>query len=148
MLAPKVILKFFVTLYVPLRSATHCGPKLSSAEATVLTAWSIAGRSLPVRYATLLGNGTDDVPLAAWGARYATEPVVEVLQKHPNAYATLLANHGPFVWGDTVLGVARQLVFLEEASYFTFLAEQLGGARELPAGAYEAVQLGKQKYYA
>jgi len=113
-----------------------------------LTAWSIAGRSLPVRYATLLGHGTDDVPLAAWGARYAPEPVVDVLKKHPNAYAALLANHGPFVWGDSVIGVARQLVFLEEASYFTFLAEQLGGAKELPAGAYEAVQLGKQKYYA
>lgn len=113
-----------------------------------LTAWSIAGRPLPVRYATLLGHGTDDIPLAAWGARYAAEPVVAALREHPKAYATLLANHGPFTWADGVLGVAKQLVFLEEAAYFTLLAEQLGGAKPLPEGAYEAVQLGKQKFYA
>ena len=113
-----------------------------------LTAWSIAGRPLPVRYATLLGHGTDDVPLAAWGARYAAEPVVAALRAHPNAYATLLANHGPFTWADSVLGVAKQLVFLEEAAYFTFLAEQLGGAKPLPEGAFEAVQAGKKKFYA
>lgn len=113
-----------------------------------LTAWSIAGRPLPVRYATLLGNGTDDIPLAAWGARYAPEPVIDVLNKHPNAKAALLANHGPFLWAESVLAAARQLVFLEEAAYFTFLAEQLGGAKELPPGAYEAVQRGREKYYA
>jgi len=113
-----------------------------------LTAWSIAGRALPVCYATLLGHGTDDVPLAAWGARYAAEPVVDALRAHPNAYATLLANHGPFTWADSVIGVARQLAFLEEAAYFTYLAEQLGGAQPLPEGAFEAVQLGRKKFYA
>lgn len=57
-------------------------------------------------------------------------------------YATLLANHGPFTWADSVLGVAKQLIFLEEAAYFTFLAELL------PEGAYAAVQPGKKKFYA
>jgi L-ribulose-5-phosphate 4-epimerase len=113
-----------------------------------LTAWSIAGRALPVRYATLLGNGTDDIPLAAWGARYAEQPVIDVLRKHPKAKATLLANHGPFAWADSVLNAARQLVFLEEAAYFTHLAEQIGGAKELPPGAFEAVELGRKKFYA
>ncbi len=112
-----------------------------------LTAWSLAGRALPARYATLLNASDEDIPLARWGARYAIEPVREVLAHHPRATAALLANHGPFAWGNGVHEVARLLSFLEEAAHFTLLAEQLGGAQPLPAGAYEAVQAGRKKFY-
>lgn len=129
-----------------LRERPHANAVIHT-HAPYLTAWSIAGRPLPVRYVTLAGQGTDDVPLTAWGPRYAAEPVIATLREHPQAYAALLANHGPFSWADSVHGVAKQLAFLEEAAYFTYLAEQLGGAKPLPAGAFDAIQLGRKKFY-
>lgn len=110
-----------------------------------LTAFSIARQPLPAYTNSLLGSLNEDqsVPVANWGPRYSTDPVVAALRENPHTPAVLLANHGPFAWSSGgVLSVSRLLVNLEEAAYLTFLARQLGGAQSLPYGAAEQVRKG------
>ena len=110
-----------------------------------LTAFAIAGRALRPHATQLLGMLDEDqeVPLTAWGPRYAPEPVVAALREHPRAPAALLANHGPFAWSERdVLAATRLLVNLEEAAYLTFLAQQLGTPQPFPSGAAQRSRLG------
>jgi ribulose-5-phosphate 4-epimerase/fuculose-1-phosphate aldolase len=103
-----------------------------------LTAFAIAGRPLRAHATQLLGILDEDqeIPLTAWGPRYAAEPVISALRDHPHAPAALLANHGPFAWSERdVLAATRLLVNLEEAANLTFLAQQIGTPQPFPAGA-------------
>lgn len=113
-----------------------------------LTGYSVAGRPLPNRYIPLLARTREDFPVAEWGPRYAPEPVVRLLAEHPQAPGALLANHGPFAWGRSVLDVTRFFIALEESAHVFFVAEQLGGVAAIPADAYERVQQGRRKFYA
>lgn len=113
-----------------------------------LTGFAVAGRPLPNKYIPLLARTPDEYPVAEWGPRYAAEPVLAALEQHPQAQAALLANHGPFAWGDSVLDVVNFLIALEESAHVFFIAEHLGGVKELPADAYQRVQEGRRKYYA
>ncbi|MDF3866762.1 class II aldolase/adducin family protein [Pseudomonas denitrificans (nom. rej.)] len=110
-----------------------------------LSAFAIARRPLPAHTNALLFGIDEDqaIPVAEWGPRYASEPVVAALREHPWTPAVLLANHGPFAWTEGgVLAATRLLVNLEESAYLSFLAEQLGGARTFPAGAAKQVRQG------
>lgn len=113
-----------------------------------LTGFSAAGRPLPNRYIPLLARTPDDIPVAEWGPRYAPEPVEKLLDEHPNAPAALLANHGPFAWGKSVLEVTSFFIALEESAHVFFVAEQLGGVKQVPENAYERVQQGRHTFYA
>lgn len=112
-----------------------------------LTGYSVAGRPLPNRYIPLLARTPDDVPVAEWGPRYAAEPVLKLLKEHPRALGALLANHGPFAWGKSVLDVTNFFIALEESAHVFFVAEALGGVKQLPANAYERVQQGRNTFY-
>lgn len=112
-----------------------------------LTAHAIARRPLRPYSSGLLGLLREDqqIPVSEWGPRYASQPVVDLLRDDTTAPAVLLANHGPFAWSEKgVLGAARLLVALEDAAHLALLAEQLGGAQALPAGAAELARRGWQ----
>lgn len=113
-----------------------------------LTGYSAAGRPLPNRYIPLLARTPDDIPVAEWGPRYAIEPVNKLLDEHPKAPAALLANHGPFAWGKSVLDATNFLIALEESAHVFFIAEQLGGVKQVPENAFERVQQGRQTFWA
>jgi L-fuculose-phosphate aldolase/L-ribulose-5-phosphate 4-epimerase len=113
-----------------------------------LTGFAVAGRPLPNRYIPLLARSADDLPVAQWGPRYAPEPVLELLREHPQAHGALLANHGPFAWGKSVLEVTNFFIALEESAHVFFVAESLGGVKSLPENAFERVQQGRRKFYA
>jgi len=112
-----------------------------------LTGYAVAGRPLPNQYIPLLARSPEDFPVAEWGPRSDAEPVIELLKKHPKAPAALLANHGPFAWGTGVIEVVNFFIALEESAHVFFVAEQLGGIKQLPANAYERVQQGRKKFY-
>ncbi|MDU9394695.1 class II aldolase/adducin family protein [Pseudomonas sp. zfem002] len=110
-----------------------------------LSAFAIAGRPLRAHASQLLGVLDEDqeIPLTAWGPRYAPEPVIAALQAHPRAPATLLANHGPFAWSERdALAATRLLINLEESAHLTWLAAQLGTPQPFPAGAAERSRQG------
>ena len=112
-----------------------------------LTAHAIARRPLRPYSSGLLGLLREDhqIPVSEWGPRYASQPVIDLLRDDTTAPAVLLANHGPFAWSEKgVLGAARLLVALEDAAHLALLAEQLGGAQALPAGAAELARRGWQ----
>lgn len=112
-----------------------------------LTAHAIARRPLRPYSSGLLGLLREDqqIPVSEWGPRYTSQPVIDLLRDDTTAPAVLLANHGPFAWSEKgVLGAARLLVALEDAAHLALLAEQLGGAQALPAGAAELARRGWQ----
>jgi L-ribulose-5-phosphate 4-epimerase len=108
-----------------------------------LTGWAIAQRPLPVRYSALLRfSKVSEIPVATWGPRYAKAPVIEAIKAHSEAPAVLLGNRGLLAWGVGIQATAQFVVILEEGAHFTLIAEQLGGAKDFPPGAFEAVQAG------
>ena len=103
---------------------------------------ALANRDGPTR---LRLREDQQIPVSEWGPRYASQPVIDLLRDDTTAPAVLLANHGPFAWSEKgVLGAARLLVALEDAAHLALLAEQLGGAQALPAGAAELARRGWQ----
>lgn len=108
-----------------------------------LTGWAIAQRPLPVRYSALLRfSKVSEIPVSTWGPRYAKAPVIEAIKANPDAPAVLLGNRGLLAWGNGIQATAFFVVLLEEGAHFTLIAEQLGGAKDFPEGAFEAVQQG------
>ncbi len=91
-----------------------------------LTGYAVAGRPLPNQYIPLIGRHRENVPVSKWGARHEAQPLHELLAEHPDASAALLSNHGPFVWGASVLEVVNHLIALEESAHVFHIAEQAG----------------------
>lgn len=108
-----------------------------------LAAFSVAGRVLPNHHLSLPRFGVrTEVPLAGWSTRYDGTTIAGALAEALDAPAVLHANHGVFVFGKSISEAARVNVFLEEGARILFLAEQLGGSKPLPEGAYESIQAG------
>lgn len=112
-------------------------------HAVYLTAFSVAGRKVPCSHISLPRfNVRVEIPVAKWSPRFDGSTVGCLLAEQPEVPAVLHGNHGVFVFGDSITEAAKRLVFLEEAARIIYLAEQLGGAKLLPEGAYADIQSG------
>jgi ribulose-5-phosphate 4-epimerase/fuculose-1-phosphate aldolase len=134
-------LREIAAIYVALFNAK---PQIDSAVHTRsphLAAFAVAHRPLPVVYGTgLLKRTPAPVPVAPWTARLSAQPVLAALDAHPLAPALLLGNRGVLAWGSEPIDkLVRFVASLEEVATIAIRAQVLGGARALPAGAYEAM---------
>ena len=111
-----------------------------------LLAFALANQPLPDRYEALLRFGqTEAVPVAPWaprGTERSVGAIVDLVTAHPDTRAVLLGNHGVLVFGSSPDATVSLLVVLEEAAEAELRAATLGGARDLEAGALEAVRAG------
>ena len=107
-----------------------------------LAAFAVAHRPLPVIYGTgLLKRTPIPVPVSPWTARLSAHSILATLKAHPRAPALLLANRGVLAWGNEPIDkLVRFIASLEEVATIAVRAQILGGARALPAGAFEIVQ--------
>lgn len=114
-----------------------------------LTAFALAGRSLPCRYEALLRHGQGEpVPVVAWAPRGSDASVAgigDALDRHPATLAVLLANHGVLAFSSSPVAAAKLVVVLEEAAEAEIRSAALGGARDLPQGALDQVRLGMSR---
>lgn len=105
------------------------------------TSFAVAHQPLPCAYEALLRFGvTVDIPVTAWaprGSRESIANIVEQLQRHPDAPAVLLGNHGLLAFGADPLSTVFLIVSMEEAAEMTLEARALGGERSFPDGALE-----------
>jgi L-ribulose-5-phosphate 4-epimerase len=108
------------------------------------TAFALAHQELPCRAEPLLRFGqAEPVPLVPWGPRgseVSVRGIEAVLGERPGTRAVLLANHGLLVFGPDPLATARLVVAIEEAAESELAAAALGGAKDFPPGALEAVR--------
>lgn len=112
-------------------------------HSTYLAAYSVAERPLQNHHISLPRFGIrDEIPVAAWSTRYDGTTIANILQEKPDVPAVLHANHGAFIFGDSIVEATRHAVFFEEGAKILLLAEQLGGIKRLPPDAYEAIQAG------
>jgi L-ribulose-5-phosphate 4-epimerase len=109
-----------------------------------VTAFALARRPLPCRYEALLRYGqAEEVPVVPWAPRGSEESVrgiVEALRARPETRAVLLANHGLLALGSSPLTAAGLVVAMEEAAETELKAAAIGGAKDFPAGALDAVR--------
>jgi len=106
-----------------------------------LTTFAMARERLPCRYESALRQGVyESIPVVEWAPRGSPESVrniVDQIRAHPGLPCVLLANHGLLAFSDTPRHAAQVIVALEEAAVLMLGAATLGGARELPPGAFE-----------
>jgi len=104
------------------------------------TAFALARRPLPCRYEALLRRGQyGEMPVAAWAPRGSTalgRAIAETVRAHPRTSALLLANHGVLVWGPSPTAAAKLAIVVEEAAEAELRAAAIGGAKDLPPGAF------------
>ncbi len=109
-----------------------------------LLAFALANQPLPDRYEALLRFGqAEAVPVAPWaprGTERSVGAIVDLVTAHPQTLAVLLGNHGVLVLGPSPDAAVSLVVVLEEAAEAELRAIALGGARDLEAGALEAVR--------
>lgn len=109
-----------------------------------VTAFALAHRPLPCRYEPLLRHGqVEDVPVVAWAPRGSDASVVgiaDALDRRPATQAVLLANHGLLAFGSSPLAAAKLVIILEEAAEAELRAVAIGGAKDLPRDAADAVR--------
>jgi L-ribulose-5-phosphate 4-epimerase len=109
-----------------------------------VTAFALAHAPLPVRYEALLRHGqAEPVPVVAWAPRGSpalAAGIEEVLSASPGTSAVLLANHGLLAFAASPARAAALVITLEEAARAELGAAPLGGARDFPPGALEAVR--------
>lgn len=139
---PDIGLREIAGSYVALFNAK---PQIASAAHTRsphLAAFAVAHRALPVVFGTgLLKRTPAPVPVVPWTARLSAESLLATLAAQPLAPAALLANRGVLAWGnEPVNKLARFVVSLEEVATIAIRAQALGGARDLPPGAYDAMR--------
>ena len=108
-----------------------------------LTAFAVAQQPLPIVYGSgLLKRTPVALPVTHWLPGQSVTSFEATLRDQPLASAALLANHGFIAWGaESIEKLARFVISLEESASITINARALGGAKPLPAGAYEAMQL-------
>jgi len=108
-----------------------------------VTAFALAHVPLPCRYEALLRHGqAGHVPVVPWaprGSAASVEGITHALELAPGTQAVLLGNHGLLAFGPSPAAAAALVVALEEAALAELGAASLGGAKDFPADALEAV---------
>lgn len=108
------------------------------------TAFAVANQPLPCRHEPLLRFGqAETVPVVAWGPRgsqVSVRGIESALEEQPGTNAVLLANHGLLVFGADPLAAARLVVAVEESAEAELAAAAVGGAKDFPPGALDAVR--------
>lgn len=108
-----------------------------------LVAFAVAHRPLPCRYEPMLRHGQQcEVPVVPWaprGSDTSVGDIARVLGAEPATCAVLLANHGVLALAPSAAAAVKLVVALEEAAAAEIRASPLGGGRDLPPGAFEAV---------
>ena len=106
------------------------------------TGFAVAGQAIAPAYEAMVRNGlTEGVPVARYGPRGSEESVnniAEVLKAHQGIRALLLENHGVLAFAESVAGAVRVNMTVEESAEIMLYAQQLGGAKPLPAQMIEA----------
>ncbi|MDP8929497.1 MAG: class II aldolase/adducin family protein [Actinomycetota bacterium] len=106
-----------------------------------LTAFALAGRSLPCRYEAMLRRGQEKaVPIVEWAPRGSTkfvQAIAQALNGCPKTLALLLANHGVLAFGASAMAAAKLVAVLEEAAEAEIRAAAIGGATDLPSKGFE-----------
>lgn len=101
------------------------------------TGFAVSGRPIPPAYEAMVRNGlTEGVPVARYGPRGSEESVnniAAVLRAHQGIRALLLENHGVLAFADSLAGAVRANMTVEESAEIMLYAEQLGGAKPIPA---------------
>lgn len=109
-----------------------------------ITAFALAHQPLPCRYEALLRWGqAEPVPVVPWGPRgsdVSVRGIAAALDQQPDTRAVLLANHGLLAFGDSAALAAQMVTILEETAGMELAAATLGGAKEFPPGALDAVR--------
>lgn len=141
---PDAGLREIAASYVALFNAKAHITSAAHTRSPHLAAFAVAHRPLPVVYGTgLLKRTPVPVPVASWAPQLSAASLLAALNAHPLASAVLLANRGVLAWGnEPIARLARFIVSLEEVATIVIQAQALGGARDLPPGAYEAMQSG------
>ncbi|MBC7230886.1 MAG: class II aldolase/adducin family protein [Actinobacteria bacterium] len=107
------------------------------AHPPVATAFAVAGKPLDLHLIPEAVIFLGEVPLVPFhppGSPELAEAIVPYLADHD---AVLLENHGVLCWGSDVEQAYHRLETVEFCAQVTFTSQQLGGARELPAGPLE-----------
>lgn len=98
------------------------------------TAFAIAGREIPVAYEAMARfDFTQPVPVAKYGPRGSEQSInniVEVVQ--PDTKVVLLENHGLLAFDSDIQKTIHDILILEESAEMLILADQIGGAKEIP----------------
>ena len=106
------------------------------------TGFAVAGQAIAPAYEAMVRNGlTEGVPVARYGPRGSEESVnniAEVLKAHQGIRALLLENHGVLAFAESVAGAMRVNMTVEESAEIMLYAQQLGGAKPIPAQMIEA----------
>lgn len=109
-----------------------------------ISVFAVAHQPIPLVYEPLLRFGvTEPIPVVPWaprGSDASVGAIIDVVQNHPGLPALMMANHGALVFHDDPLSTARLLATLDEAAELVIQAEALGGAKQLPPEAVEAVR--------
>ena len=97
------------------------------------TVMAIRGRALTEQLMPESSIAMPEVPLAPY-ATPSTEGVGEATAQFALTHsACLMEHHGAFSWGKDVWGAYLNMERLEYTAQITYLLEQVGGLRELPA---------------
>ncbi len=107
------------------------------AHPPVATAFAVAGKPLDLHLIPEAVIFLGEVPLVPFhppGSPELAEAIVPYLADYD---AVLLENHGVLCWGSDVEQAYHRLETVEFCAQVTFTSQQLGGARELPAGPLE-----------
>lgn len=115
-----------------------------------LTAFAVAGRSIPLIYEPVLRFGvTEPIPVVPWaprGSEQSVSGILDAVRREPGIPAVLMANHGVIAFHTTPISTADLLTTLDEAAELAIYAETLGGAKALPDQAAEAVRHRMQEF--
>ena len=118
-------------------SIIHC-------HAPHVTAFAVAQQPIPLAYEPLLRFGhaepTPVVPWAPRGSAASVQGIIDAVDGHPSLQAVMLANHGVLAFGRDPMLAAQFLATLDEAAELVLAANLIGGAKPLPAAAFEEVQ--------
>ena len=109
-----------------------------------VTAFALANEPLPARYEALLRFGqAENIPIVPWaprGSDASVRGIVDILSHSTTTQAVLLGNHGLLAFGSSPVAVAAFITIMEEAAEMELEAQSLGGAKDLPADALEAIR--------
>ncbi|NMP24452.1 class II aldolase/adducin family protein [Sulfobacillus harzensis] len=109
-----------------------------------VSVFAVAHQPIPLVYEPLLRFGvTEPIPVVPWaprGSEKSVGAIVDVVQNHPGLPAVMMANHGALVFHEDPMSAARLLATLDEAAQLIIQAKALGGAKELPREAIDAVR--------
>lgn len=105
-----------------------------------VTAFAIAGREIPMAYEALVRfDFTEPVPVARYGPRGSEQSVGNIVDViGPSTKAVLLENHGLLAFDSDVEKTVRDIMVLEESAEIILLADELGGAKPIPAQMIKA----------